>query len=107
LKAEGIARELVNRIQRLRKESGLAITDRIRLAVYGTESIRAATEDHRDFICEETLALQFEISDGGDSVDGYEAVQSVTIDDTDVVIALNRAAEGDPSGGRNAAGDQD
>ena len=39
--------------------------------------------------------------------DGYDAVQSVKIDDADVVIALNRAAEGDPSGGRNAAGDRD
>ena len=52
LKAEGSARELVNRIQRLRKESGLAITDRIRLGVYGQERIRAAAHDHRDFICD-------------------------------------------------------
>ena len=107
LKAEGIARELVNRVQRLRKESDLAISDRIRLAVYGPEPIRAAAEDHRDFICEETLALQFEICDDQDTVDGYAAVQSVTIDDSDIVIALNRAAEGDPAGGRTAAGDQD
>ena len=107
LKAEGIARELVNRIQRLRKESGLAITDRIRLGVYGPEPIRAGADDHHDYICDETLALQLEIYDARDAVDGYDAVQSVTIDDMDVVIALNRGVESRPSAGRARAGAQD
>ncbi len=107
LKAEGSARELVNRIQRLRKESGLAITDRIRLAVYGPERIRTAAADYRDFICDETLALQLEIGNGKDTVDGYDAVQNVTIDDMDVVIALNRQAESDPQGGQAGTGARD
>ena len=107
LKAEGSARELVNRIQRLRKESGFAITDRIRLAVYGPAHIRAVAGDHHDFICGETLAVQLEIDDSQDTVAGYEAVQSVTIDDMDVVIALNRGGDSDPSGGRASAGAQD
>jgi isoleucyl-tRNA synthetase len=107
LKAEGSARELVNRIQRLRKDSGLAITDRIRLGVYGPERIRAAADDHRDFICDETLALQLEIDDGLDAVNGYEAVKSVTIDDMDVVIALTRGAESDPTGGGVGSGVRD
>ena len=107
LKAEGIARELVNRIQRLRKESGLAITDRIRLGVYGPEPIRAGADDHHDYICDETLALQLEIYGAKDTVDGYDAVQSVTIDDMDVVIALNRGVESRPSAGRASAGAQD
>ena len=107
LKAEGSARELVNRIQRLRKESGFAITDRIRLAVYGPAHIRAVAGDHHDFICGETLAVQLEIDDSQDTVAGYEAVQSVTIDDMDVVIALDRGGDSDPSGGRAAAGAQD
>ena len=107
LKAEGSARELVNRIQRLRKESGFAITDRIRLGVYGPAHIRAAAGDHHDFICGETLAVQLEIDDSQDTVAGYEAVQSVKIDDMDVVIALNRRVESDPSEGRAGAGAQD
>ena len=107
LKAEGIARELVNRIQRLRKDSGLAITDRIRLGVYGPERIRAAAGDHRDFICDETLALQLEIDDGLDAVNGYEAVRSVTIDDMDVVIALTRGAGNDPTGSGAGSGVRD
>ena len=98
---------MVNRIQRLRKESGLAITDRIRLGVYGPERIRAAAGDYRDFICDETLALQLEIDDGQDEVDGYDAVQSVTIDDMDVVIALVRGVESDPSADRISAGARD
>ncbi len=107
LKAEGTARELVNRIQRLRKESGLAITDRIRLAVYGPEPIRGAADDHQDFICDETLALQFEINDGQDTVDGYDAVQNVTIDDMAVVIALSRQVADGPSADPAGAGAHD
>ena len=107
LKAEGSARELVNRIQRLRKESGFAITDRIRLGVYGPAHIRAAAGDHHDFICGETLAVQLEIDDSQDTVAGYEAVQSVKIDDMDVVIALNRRVENDPAEGQAGAGAQD
>jgi isoleucyl-tRNA synthetase len=103
LKAEGSARELVNRIQRLRKDSGFAITDRIRLAVYGPERIRAAAHDHRDFICDETLALQLEIYDGHDAGNGYDVVQSVTIDDMDVVIALSQGGGGRPSADRGPA----
>jgi isoleucyl-tRNA synthetase len=106
LKAEGIARELVNRIQRLRKESGLAITDRIRLGVYGPVDITAAAGEHHDFICGETLAVQLEIDDSQDSVVGYEAVQNVKIDDMEAVIALTRGLEGDSSGSEARAGAQ-
>ena len=85
----------------------MAITDRIRLAVYGPERIRAAANDHHDFICDETLALQLEINDRRDTVDGYDAVQSVTIDDMDVVIALSKGGESGPSAGRAPARAQD
>ena len=107
LKLEGSARELVNRVQRLRKESGFAITDRIRLRVYGPAHFREAVGVHHDFIRGETLALQLEIDDSQDSVAGFEAVQNVKIDDMDVVIALTRSVEGDPSKGRPRAGAQD
>ena len=107
LKAEGIARELVNRIQRLRKESGLDITDRIRLGVYGPEPIRAAADGHQDFICAETLARHLEIYDGQVAVNGYDVVQNVTIDDMDVVIALNRAVEDGLSVDPDRGGGQD
>jgi hypothetical protein len=58
LKDEGLARELVNRIQRLRKDSGLEVTDRISLGVYGPEPVPRAVSTWRDFIAGETLALE-------------------------------------------------
>lgn len=56
LRAEGIARELVNRIQNLRKDSGLEVTDKINLMVEKHPEISAAIEKNLNYICEETLA---------------------------------------------------
>lgn len=56
LREEGIARELVNRIQNLRKDSGLEVTDRIQLTLKKSEGITAAVERNREYICSETLA---------------------------------------------------
>jgi isoleucyl-tRNA synthetase len=56
LKDEGFAREFVNRIQNLRKESGLEITDRIDLKIKSNALINEAVEKNLDYICSETLA---------------------------------------------------
>lgn len=56
LKSEGIARELVNRIQNYRKESGLEVMDRIQLTIDANEKIKAAIESNKDYICNEVLA---------------------------------------------------
>jgi len=56
LKEEGIAREFVNRIQNLRKDSGLEVTDKIRLTIERTDAIGQAIENNLDYICAETLA---------------------------------------------------
>jgi isoleucyl-tRNA synthetase len=56
LKAEGLARELVNRVQNLRKDAGLDITDRIQLDVCAVGDIRRALEANLDYIRTETLA---------------------------------------------------
>lgn len=53
---EGVARELVNRIQNLRKESGLEVTDKIRLNLKNDEPIANAVKQNKDYICSETLA---------------------------------------------------
>jgi len=58
LRTEGMARELINRIQRLRKESGLAITDRIELRIDGGAPALGAAEEFRTLICGETLATE-------------------------------------------------
>jgi isoleucyl-tRNA synthetase len=58
LKSEGIAREIVNRIQNFRKESGLDVTDKIKLTIDSTESIQSAIASNRDYICAEVLATE-------------------------------------------------
>jgi isoleucyl-tRNA synthetase len=56
LKAEGIARELINRVQNLRKDSGLDVTDRIVLKIESTPWIQHAIEANMTYICSEVLA---------------------------------------------------
>jgi isoleucyl-tRNA synthetase len=86
LRAEGLARELVNRIQRLRKDAGLDITDRIELAIGGPEPIRTAADRHEMFIGGETLALAVTIGGGVD--EAYPHVRDVDIDGTPATIGL-------------------
>ena len=107
LRAEGLARELVNRIQRLRREGGLEITDRIRLAIFGPDEIQSAADDYRDFICGETLSVQLAIGSAEGDVEGYDAASNVQIDDLAAVIALNREVEVDTAGGPIVAGAPD
>ena len=56
--AEGLARELVNRVQNLRKDGGLDISDRICLTLNAAEHIRRALEANLDYIRTETLATE-------------------------------------------------
>ena len=56
LRREGIAREIVKKIQAVRKESGFDITDRISVAVSSSEESDAAVEEFREYICNQVLA---------------------------------------------------
>jgi isoleucyl-tRNA synthetase len=56
LKSEGIAREIVNRVQNLRKESGFDVVDRIFIQVDTTQEIQAAITQNKGYICDEVLA---------------------------------------------------
>ncbi|MBF0440524.1 MAG: isoleucine--tRNA ligase [Oligoflexales bacterium] len=53
---EGVARELINRIQKLRKDSDLLVSDRIILEIHPDEKITQVVSDHREYISEEVLA---------------------------------------------------
>jgi isoleucyl-tRNA synthetase len=90
LRSEGLARELVNRIQRLRRDAGLEITDRIELFVGGAEVVEAATRAHEAFIASETLAVSVSIRlpDGGDE---HEHGRDVDLDGAPARIALRTA----------------
>lgn len=63
LKEEGIARELINRIQNLRKESGLDVTDKIKLTIARHEAINKAVEKHKSYIGSQTLAAEVILTD--------------------------------------------
>ncbi len=62
LRREGMARELVNRIQNLRKESGLEVTDKIRVEIGDAEFLREAVEYFGAYIASQTLAESLSLS---------------------------------------------
>jgi isoleucyl-tRNA synthetase len=63
LVSEGFARELINRVQNTRKKSGLAVTDRIMLTVRSTSKVVSGIRGFADKIRDETLAVEFHVSD--------------------------------------------
>ncbi|MGB0932982.1 MAG: isoleucine--tRNA ligase [Lishizhenia sp.] len=65
LKQEGIARELVNRIQNFRKESGFEVTDKIKLTIETSENIAKAIQSNSQYICDEVLASEINLGAAG------------------------------------------
>lgn len=86
LKAEGIARELVNRIQNFRKDSGLEVTDRIDLKIESNEDITKAIETNMQYICDEVLANKIEFG----NVDYASKVDAELNPGENVVIGLEK-----------------
>ena len=65
LKNEGLAREFINRIQNLRKENGLEVTDKITISVEENRQLTKAIKNNFSYICEETLALNVDFKEVG------------------------------------------
>lgn len=86
LRREGIAREFVNRIQNLRKDSGFEVTDKIEVRIERQEAIAEAVEEHASYIAAQTLAASVELSD---SLNG-DAVHEVEMDEVKVRIRIQR-----------------
>jgi isoleucyl-tRNA synthetase len=63
LQEEGIARELINRIQNLRKDNGFDVTDTIHLTIEKKIGLNSAVENNFTYICSETLAEKLTLSD--------------------------------------------
>ena len=59
---EGIAREFVNRIQHIRKESGFEVTDKIKVIIEDLPSVSAAVTRHSAYIASQTLALNISLA---------------------------------------------
>jgi isoleucyl-tRNA synthetase len=63
LKSEGMARELINRIQNLRKDSGFEITDRIRVAVTPNAEVEQALQGYGEYVKTQVLANAIVVED--------------------------------------------
>ena len=84
---EGIARELINRIQNIRKDSGFEVTDKIRVEIGRCELVEGAVTDFAGYISSQTLATSLKLADkpAGDFV------HDVDIDEKTVTIAVTKA----------------
>jgi isoleucyl-tRNA synthetase len=98
LRGEGYAREMINRVQRLRKEAGFEFTDRIGLWVAGEGPVLEAIRRHSAYIRAETLARRMET---GARAPAPDLEQEVDIDGHGVVVGVQRHTDG-----RNGAGPQ-
>ena len=87
LRLEGLARELVSRIQRLRKELGFAVSDRITLFIGAGEEIQKAVKAFEKWIAEEVLALRVNLSE---QIEGTHATHTFDLDGQNVDVALER-----------------
>jgi isoleucyl-tRNA synthetase len=87
LRREGIARELVSQLQRLRKELAFAVSDRIRLRIDAPDDVQAAISEYNDWIANELLAR--EITFGALPV-GHQAAHEVDLDGSVVRLALTK-----------------
>ena len=85
LKQEGISRELINRIQNLRKEKDLLVTDRIKLRVQEHSLISQAVENNLNYICAEILADQLQLDAG------LTAGDLIEIDDVELFVSITKS----------------
>jgi isoleucyl-tRNA synthetase len=95
---EGLAREVVNRVQRLRKEAGYVYTDRIGLWIAGDGPVLEAVRGHAKFIQGETLARRLEL---GRRAPTPDLEQEVEIEGHGVMVGVQRYLDG-----QNGAGPQ-
>ncbi|HOF21315.1 MAG TPA: isoleucine--tRNA ligase, partial [Bacteroidales bacterium] len=87
LRHEGIAREFINRIQNMRKESGYNVTDKIRIRIEDHDYVREAILKHSDYIGSQTLATEIVLDRNINGSRGKE----VEIDEVTVKILIDKA----------------
>ncbi|WP_293785042.1 isoleucine--tRNA ligase [uncultured Pedobacter sp.] len=84
LKQEGISRELVNRIQNLRKELNFEVTDRIKVSLQNDNLVAGAVAKNKDYICAEILADEFELTDAVNNAN------KIVIEDVELSISVTK-----------------
>jgi len=88
LREEGIARELINRIQNIRKESNFEVTDKILIKIVAQEKINSSIRNNISYICAETLAVSLELVD---NMNGSDAIEIELVDDIRTKIQISKA----------------
>ena len=84
LKQEGLSRELVNRIQNLRKELNFEVTDRIKVTLQNDNLLATAVAKNKGYICAEILADELELTDT------VINANKITIDDVELSISVTK-----------------
>jgi isoleucyl-tRNA synthetase len=84
LEEEGLAREFVNRIQKIRKDSDFALTDRINVTIEMNNLLKSALNNYNSYICTEILADNLEFSDK--IVDGFE----IEVNNQQLKVLINK-----------------
>jgi isoleucyl-tRNA synthetase len=84
LKEEGIAREIINRIQNLRKELNFEVTDKIKVTLQNHELIAKAVENNLTYICAEILASTLFLSNQ------IESTNKIEIEQTELTISIDK-----------------
>jgi len=84
---EGLAREFINRIQNIRKDSGFDVTDKISIKIMKQETINSALENYKSYIAAQTLAINIELVN---SLNDPEAVEIELEDNIKTFIKLLR-----------------
>jgi len=82
---EGLVRELVSKIQNLRKDSGFEITDRIKIYYTGSDILNQAVNTMKDFILTETLAVEISAAD-----ESLQNINDLLINDEKCKLALQK-----------------
>ena len=90
LRQEGLAREMINRIQNLRKDKGFEVTDKIELKIKEHQGILEAVNNNFNYICSETLAASLEVVQDLKEEEG----QLIDVDDEiQTVIAIEKKSD--------------
>ena len=82
LEVEGLAREVVNRIQRTRRDIGLSVSDRITVSYSGSARLLHALSTHGKYVAGEILAVEF--------VEGEGATHTIEVDDMQLFFDIGK-----------------
>ena len=87
MRDEGIARELVNRIQNIRKDNNFEVTDKISVFIAKNEEIEKAVNRNFNYICSETLADKLEFKD---AILDSNKVDIELVDNLQTTVVVNK-----------------